>query len=347
VLFRLATLHEVRAEFDKTQVVLGDRWRLLEGDGAVAGLVESHELMACSSFHQGRFTDALEHARRGLEGYSPPEHLGLTAFLGENPGVSCHHWSAHALWFLGYPDQAMKAIAAALGLAEDLTHWFSLAHAQEQAAWMHQHRGEAREAQRRSEAAIALADTQGFPYRRATGAILRGWARAQLGEPDGAAEEIEQGLAICRSIGARLDYPYYLALYAETLGGMGRIQSGLEALDEALAIARGSRGYFYEAELMRLRGSLLMRSDEPTPEDDAEAAYSAALAIARSQNARSLELRAATSLASLKHRRGQDRAALAMLLPRLDGFREGQTTRDLRQAATLIAEIQHGDGGTE
>src|SRR5262249_39792802 len=154
------------------------------------------------------------HAEQGIALYDPEQHLSLTAALGGNPGVSCNNWSALTLWFQGYPDQALARAHAALALAEDAAHSFSLAYAQQQLACLHQYRGEAEQVRERAAAAVALAEQQGFRYHAAAGTVLEGWALAEMGQPEEGVERICRGLADCRSTGAVIDDPYYLALLA-------------------------------------------------------------------------------------------------------------------------------------
>jgi adenylate cyclase len=298
--------------------------------------MESHELLACSTFHQGRFAECARHAEQGIALYDPARHLALTAAVGENPGVSCSNWSALALWFLGYPDQALARAQAALALAEDAAHGFSLAHAQQQAACLHQYRGEVERVRERAAAAVALAEQQGFTVQLAAGTVLEGWARAASGEPDPGIEQIRRGLAACRATGAIIDYPYFLALLTDACMSSGRLSEGLEALEEAFSLVRASRSFFYEAELHRLRASLLLQQQAHDAPQEAEAGFRQALELARKQGAISLELRAAMSLGGLWHDQGRHHEALDILAGQYGGFTEGLETGDLRQARVLL-----------
>ncbi len=336
VLYGLATLHEFRGDFSKSQALLEERLCLPDQGEDTRCLIESHDLLACSTFNQGKFSACARHAEQGIALYVPERHLALTAALGGNPGVSCHNWSALALWFLGYPDQALARAEAGLALAEDAAHAFSRAHAQMQAARLHQYRGEAEQVRARAAAAVSLAEQQGFVYQKAAGTVLEGWALAALGQPEAGREQIQRGLAACRATGAVIDSPYFLALLADACCHAARMTEGRAALDEALSLARASRSYFYEAELHRLRAALLLRGEPYDREREAEAGFLRALELAGEQGAKSLALRAATSLSQLWHHQGRSREARDLLARQYEAFTEGLATGDLGQARALL-----------
>jgi predicted ATPase len=329
-------LHEFQGYFSQSQALLEERLRLPDQGEDTRCLIESHELLACSTFHQGVFSACARHAEQGIALYDPARHLALTAALGGNPGVSCRNWSGLALWFLGYPDQALARAQAALALSADAAHRFSRAHAQQQAARLHQFRGEAEQVRARAAAAVALAEQQGFVYQRAVGTALEGWALAVLGQPEPGCEQIQRGLAACRATGAVIDCPYFLALLADACRHAGRVTEGLAALEETLALARASRSFFYEAELHRLRAALLLRSEPHDREREAESGFRRALELAEEQGAQSLALRAATSLSRLWHHQGRRREARELLAGQYGAFTEGLATADLAQARALL-----------
>ena len=328
VLYGLATLHEYRAEYDRSRELMEQR--LGAGARTPAAQVEAHELLACSRFHQGGFDDALQHAERALTAYSD-EHAGLMAMYGENPAVSSRHWAAHALWFLGYPDRALARIEEALTLARRIAQAFSLAHAHEHAAHLHQYRLEPERALVHAEATVRLAAEQGYAYRAATGATLRGWALSAA-DPDGGLEEVTRGLEAYRATGAAMDLPYFLALLADAAARAGRHDAALAALDEAEAVL-GGRDYYYASELLRLRAEVLHALGDRR---GAARAGRDAITAARSFGARPLELRAAMSV--LEHapdERGRA-GALAEVRVAYSTFTEGFATPDLRRARALL-----------
>jgi predicted ATPase len=240
-----------------------------------------------------------------------------------------------SLWFLGQPDQALLKAEEAIRLAED--HIYSLANARAQRAYLHQFRREVSETAEWAQSAVTLAHEQGFPFREATGMVLLGWAVAvSFGHEEGIGM-LRQGLETCREIGAELDRPYFLALLAEACSALDRHEEGLYVLVEALATVKNSRTFFYEAELHRLTGSLLLKAGSFHLQQ-VEASFQTALEIARRQGAKSLELRAAVSLARLW--RQQDKAAEGRQLVSeiYSGFREGFDAPDLQRAQEILGQ---------
>lgn len=247
VLFRQATLYEVRGQYQKAQGLLEER---LDFSTCATSRVESEELLACSTFHQGLFEDCLRHCEEGLACYEPEAHWGLTAHFGENPAVACHSWAALALCFLGHHEQARERSQLALALARESALSFSLSNGLTQAAALHQHQGDPDKVLEYAQAAIDAGIRSGFAQMVAVATVLMGWARR---EP----EQIQNGLEQYARCGAEMDRPYFLGLLAEIQLLMGLHDLGLEAVEEALELVRQSRRYFYEPELHRLRGELL------------------------------------------------------------------------------------------
>jgi len=340
VLLALATLHEVRGEYAAAAEVVEECRRRTPAADASRQL-QSHELLACSLFHQGSFARALEHADAGAalffaEGPDAGGYDTFPATLGDNAGVSCLDWAALASWYLGRPDDALERAHRALGLAEEPTRAYSRATACAQLAVVHQCRREPDKVREWAQATIDSAGERGYAYRVAMGRILAGWAVAVLGDPGRGTAELLSGLQASRSTGAHMDDPYYLGLLADAYLHEREVEAGLSAVSEALEIGARQRSLFYEAELLRL-GALLLLTRDP---DDAAAdrQLESALAVARRQSSPSLELRAALSLARLRMRRGQAGQARRLVAPLRERFTEGLDTPDLREAAALLGD---------
>jgi predicted ATPase len=166
------------------------------------------------------------------------------------------------LWcLLGYPDQALQRISQALTLAQDLSHPYSLGFALNRAARLHQYRREGQWAFERAEAGVTLCTEQGFTYLAAMGTVSHGWALAWQGQGEEGIRQIGQGLAVFRATGAVLHQVYVLALLAEAYQRAGQIQAGLDAVAEALAGVERTEERWYEAELHRLKGELVLQHD--------------------------------------------------------------------------------------
>jgi predicted ATPase len=236
---------------------------------------------------------------------------------------------------LGYPTQAVRRSQEAQALARELAHPYSLASAQHLAAFLHQRRREAPAAQAQAEALLTLATAQGFQLYARYGTCWRGWALAMQGQGTTGMAQMLQGLEAVVAMGQELARPLCLVLLAEAMGHTGQVAEGLHLLAEALpAFATSGQGDPL-AEAYRLQGELLLRQATPDAAQ-AEACFQQALTIARHQQAKSWELRAAMSLARLWQQQGQRAEARALLAPIYGWFTEGFDTADLQEAQALL-----------
>jgi predicted ATPase len=250
-------------------------------------------------------------------------------------GVRHGFYGAMVLWLLGYADQAQQWHQEALARAQQVEHTPSLASAQLFAAVLCQHRRDVVATQAYAEAMLALAMAQGFAHRVAQGRMLRGWALAMQGEAATGVAHLQQGWAAVQRIGQKLYHPYHLALLAEAYGLAGRLDPGLACLDEALTLVEVTEERWWEAEVYRLKGELLLRLSRPDSAQ-AEACFQQALAVARRQQARSLELRVALSLGRLWQQQGQPDQARQLLSEVYGWFTEGFETPDLQEAGRWL-----------
>jgi predicted ATPase len=302
----------------------------------------------------GEFVPALAHQQQAIALYHPQQHRPLAFVYGVDFGI-VFSAMAFTLWYLGYAEQALKSSYKAITLAQELSHLHSLALALHYAAWIHQCRGEGQAIQKRAEELIALANEQGFPFLGAWGTMYRGWALTQQGQEEEGIARIRQGLAASRATGAGVGQPYWLALLAEAYGKARQVEEGLPLLAEALAVVDKTGERFYEAELHRLKGTLTLQKFQvssfrfqvlpsprpltPSPHAEAEACFQKALDIAQKQHAKSLELRAATSLARLWQQQGKQKEAHDLLSQIYNWFTEGFDTKDLQEAKALLNEL--------
>jgi predicted ATPase len=300
-------------------------------------LLEAHHAMWTSLFSGGELAAARMHQEQGLRLYDPQRHRTHAAlYSGHDPGVCCRYRAAPTLWLLGYPEQAVASSQAALALAQQLAHPFSLAIALYFAAVLHHLRRDASLIQVHAEAAITLATDLEFLHQFAQAAPLRGWALAASGQGEEGITQIR--LAVYGATTSTRDRPYHLALLAESCAQAGQTAEGLEAVDEALAMVAQSAARWWEAELYRLRGELLAQHAVAQP-GETEACFQQALDIARRQQAKALELRATMSLSRLWQEQGQRTAAYELLAPIYGWFTEGFDTADLQEAKALLEEL--------
>jgi predicted ATPase len=298
-------------------------------------LVVAHRALGTTLFFMGAVAAAHTHFTQWMALYDPQQHRASAFLYGDDAGVACRIYAARALWCLGYPDQGLARNDEGVTLAQQVIHPLSLAFALSFAAIFHQFRREVRAAQERADAAIHLAQEQGFPHWKAIGAILHGWTLAHQGQAQAGIAQLTQGLTAHRATGAENVRPYLLALLADAYGTMGQPEAGLTVLAEALTLTDTTGERWYEAELYRLKGTLLLQQSSDN-QADAETCFHHALDLARHQQAKSFELRVATSLARLWQQQGKRTAAHELLAPIYGWFTEGFDTADLQEAKALL-----------
>jgi predicted ATPase len=329
----------VRAEHQTAHALSEQLLTLAQQLQDSAMLVAAHRALGTTLYNLGTAADAHTHFTQGITLYDPQQHRPYAFLYGEDAGVVCHSFAARALWSLGYPDQMLVRSQEAVMLAQQIVHPFSLGFALVLAAVFHQLRREVRAVQECAEAAFSLAMEQGFPHWMAFGSLLRGWARAHQGQVRDGIEQITQGLRAFRATGAELWRPYFLALLAEAYGTLGEPEAGLTALTEALTLVDKTGERHHEAELYRLKGELLLQQNAAN-QIEAENCFQQAIAIAQNQQAKSFELRTATSLARLWHSQGKRQEAHDLLAPVYGWFTEGFDTADLKDAKALLDELE-------
>jgi predicted ATPase/class 3 adenylate cyclase len=308
------------------------------GEQLLALNPRAHDPLGIALFFVGELAAALTHLEQGFALYDPQKHRSHAFRATQDPAAACLTYAAVVLWLLGYPERALQRSHQAVTMTQELAHPLSLACALDYAATLHQFRREGHAAHACAEAAVALAAEQGFAVYFAHGMVLRGWARAEQGQAEEGRAQINSGLEAWRTTGAEVQRPYYLALLAEAYGKSKQAEEALEVLAEALALVAKTGECWWEAELYRLRGELLLQQSSDN-QVEAETCFHHALEIARMQQAKSFELRAATSLARLWQQQGKRQEAHDLLAPVYNWFTEGFDTADLQDAKALLDEL--------
>ena len=343
VLWGLSAFYIVRGEYQTANELGKQMLRLAQSVQDPALLLEAHHVLGQILYFLGEIVPAREYVEQGITIYDPQQHHSHAFLYGHDPGVACQGYAAYALWCLGYPDQALKRSHEALSLAQGLSHPYSVAYARLITARLHQLRQEGQTTQEQAEALISISIEQGFTLFVVVGPIMRGWALAQQGQGEEGIAQIRQGLTAFSAMGAELyTRGHFLALLAEAYGRTGQQEEALNVLAEALAVVDKTGERYYEAEIYRLKGELTLQANTQSPDSritEAETCFQQALKIARQQEAKSWELRTATSLARLWQGQGKQEEARDLLAPVYNWFTEGFDTKDLQDAKTLLEEL--------
>ncbi len=339
VLWGLFVVHLVRAEHDTGLAAARHLLGLAEGLSETPYLIESRLALGVESLYVGELQESRENLEEVVRLYDPEQHATLALrYGGLDPGVIVLAYLAWTLWLLGDVEQAIARADQAQTLIRRLDNTFTLARSLYWDAMLRQFVGDWRAVRARAEEAVATATEYGFVLVQAVGNIMLGWTQIHRGENVEGATRVRQGVDAYRATDAKLNLPHFLIPLAEAARGQGRAGEGLEALSEAMALVERTGERYFEAELHRLKGELWL---EQSPDDHgpAEDAFQTALTIARAQKAKSLELRAAMSLARLRQSQGKTAEARDLLAPVYNWFTEGFDTADLKEAKSLLDEL--------
>jgi predicted ATPase len=319
---------------------------------ALAERRQDPELLAYAHFDMGmnllfsaELIAARAHLEQGIALYDPEWGRPASSRHSFNCASNCHSFLTRVCWHLGYPEQAARHSGQAIAIAEDISHPFSQATPLSWTAALHQLCGETRRTQELAETLLALATEQVFPVVAAHAMVWRGWALVEQGQSEEGIAQLRDGLVACRATGAEIESSHWLGLLAEACRDTGRIEEGLRVIAEALDHVAQTGIVYYEPELRRLEGELRLRLD-PADAQNAEASFQRAVEIARRQQAKSWELRAATSLAQLWRDQGRRSEARDLLAPVFGWFTEGFDTPVLQEAKALLEDLADPGSGS-
>ena len=284
----------------------------------------------------GGFADCRPHLEQLLALYDPVAHGTLVQQTGSHP-LMTQAFLGLALFCLGFPDQAITRSLACIADARKLAHPTSLAVSLAIGALLLALSGDTATLKKRADQLVAVATEQGLPFYHAWGAIFRGRAKVNDGDVMEGIALLRDGVAAYRATGAVMWLPHFIALLAGAHAAAGQVKEAVTLLDEALRAGERTGERWFAAELNRQQGQLLLRQGHA---EDAEALYLKALGIAREQEAKLWELRAATSLAGLREAQGRHAEAHDILAPAYRGFTEGFDMTDLKEAKALLDRIQ-------
>jgi predicted ATPase len=355
VLFGLCVICVVRSEHERALEIAEQMLPLGESSRDPVELLQAHWTLGLILHYLGELSRALDHLERTIGFYDQKHYRSQLFLYGADAGVLTRAYTARVLWILGYPDRAREMVHAASALAEKVRHPMSLAVTMSAAVTLDACCGDERMAQKSAEGLISFSAEQGLPFYSSVGTIWSGWALAMQGQDREGLAQLRDGMARYRAIGSELARTSYLALLGEALGEAGQPGEGLNVLAEALTAANLTGERFYEAELHRLKGELLLmqatgeearlsvealrtRSAERPAISAAETCFLRAIDIARQQDAKSWELRAVMSLHRLRRKQGKQKESQQLLREIFEWFTEGFDTADLREARALLAD---------
>ena len=311
---------------------------LAEKQGATVPRMVGHRLMGTSLLCTGDIAQGRAHFDRAGALYDPAEHRPLATRFGQDLRVAILSYRSWALWMLGYPEAALadsdQAISDAREIGQAATLMYALFHVSLPYIWC----GNYAAVDALVDELVALADEKGTLFWKALGMMQQGCVLALTGKASDAVHMITSGITARRSTGSTSLTPRYLSILAGAYAELGQFHDAWRCIGEAMTAVETTKERWWEAEINRLAGEIALLSREPDAVK-AEEYFARALAIARKQQAKSLELRAAMSIARLWRDQGKRDEARDLLAPVYGWFTEGFDTLDLRQAKTLLDEL--------
>ena len=311
---------------------------LAEKQEATGPLLQAHRLMGISLLHTGNIAEGRAHLDRAVALYDPMEHRPLATRFGQDFAVSILCNRSYALWCLGHPGAALVDAGKALSDAREIGQADTLMYALGLASLTHILRGNAAAANAQLDELVALANEKGAAFWKAAGMARQGCVLALTGKASEAVHLITSGITAWRSTGATFFSPLHLSFLAKAYAELGQFDDASRCIGEAMAAAQTTKETLWDAEIHRMAGEIALLSPERNIAK-AQAYFQRSLEIARAQQARSWELRAATSLARLWRDQGRRAEARDLLAPVYGWFTEGFDTLDLKEAKALLDEL--------
>jgi predicted ATPase/class 3 adenylate cyclase len=323
---------------EKPREVAAQLLRLAEEDGSTVSRVIAHYAVGFTAHVMGQFSDARGHLQEGIRLYSSDDRDTAAVYrFGQDPGVACRCYLALAEWALGYPDKALRYAQDGLALARRLDDPFSVAFSLVVTSFLDQSRGDQEATSEKAYKVVSLAEEKGYSYWLGFGKVMQGWGKAVDNPTDAVIQGFRDRIEQHRALGTDLFAPYFLTLLGDVALKANQADECITALNEAETILDRTGEQWWESETHRLQGVLSLAQDGDSTE--AESNFEKALALARQRDAKSFELRAATSLARLWQQLGKVEEARKMLSETYSWFVEGFDTADLREAKKLLESL--------
>jgi class 3 adenylate cyclase/predicted ATPase len=308
-----------------------------EKEGTAAPLIVGHRTMASTLAFMGDLVEAKAHYNEALALYRPTEHRRLMTRFGQDLRVTCLAFRSMASWLLGYPEAALNDAECALMEARQIEHAATLMFTLNFPILVNTYCGNYDAANERLKELVMLAEEKGAPFRKAEGVLRRGYILTLTGAAK-AVEIVTAGIDLWRSAGSTIFTPEHEFMLATAHADSGQFDDAWRCIDAAMTAMQVTKERWCEAEAHRVAGEIALKS----PQRDvakAQAYFEHSLTVARAQQAKSWELRAAMSLARLLSDQGKRQTARDLLAPVYDWFTEGFDTSDLRKAKALLGEL--------
>jgi predicted ATPase len=325
VAFNGDVMRELAVQF----LALADKQR------ATGPLMMAHRLMGLSLLHTGDVVDGRAHLDRAMTLYDPAEHRPLATRFGQDVGAATLCWKSLAFWLLGYPQAALADTEHALVVAREIGHSATMMYVLNFSAWTHIHCGNYATTNALVDEFSALKDQTGSVFWGAWGMMQRGCLLALTGKASDAVQTITCGVTAMQSTGTTMWIPFWLSYLARANAEIGQPDDARRCIGEAMAAVETAKERWCEAEVNRIAGEIALLSPEPDVAK-AETYFERALAVARKQQAKSWELRAAMSMARLWRDQGKRDEARDLLAHVYGWFTEGFDTLDLKEAKALL-----------
>ena len=323
---------------DVTRDLAAQFLALAEKQRATIPLMVGHRILGVSSLCAGDIIDGRAHYDQALALYDAAKHRSLAPRFGQDIRVSILSFRSIALWLLGYPEAALTDVDQVVKDAREVGHAPSLMYALAVTSITHLLLGNYAAAYAQTDEAVAVAEEKGAPYWGGWGKTVQGCVLARTGKASDAVRQITSGLTAYRSTGATVALPAWLPELAKAYADLRQFDDAWRCIDEVFAAVNRTKERWWEAEADRIAGEIALKSPEPDTAK-AEGYFERALAIARRQQAKSWELRAAMSMARLWRDRGKPQQARELLAPVYGWFTEGFDTLDLKEAKALLEEL--------
>jgi class 3 adenylate cyclase/predicted ATPase len=341
-LWGLFQLYNSRAEFETASEIAAQLLALATKACEPSLALLSHAVSGVAHFWRGEPAAALRDAEETLAVYEPAAHGALSHLYGQNPGVAARVYGGCALAQLGFPDQGLAWIQAALAQAHECENPFDRAFALTFSAIFHIILGQRELTRCRAEEGLAVSAARGFPLWLGVARMLRAWALVEDPGDREPAREIRRGIMQQGATGNQAGGPIGMGLLADAYLKAGDVPRAREAVDAGLALAAHSSSHVWDAELHRLRGEIHLREDPPS-KAAAERCFEEACDAARNRGMKTSELRSMVSLARLRAERGKRREARAALALLYGWFTEGFSTPALLEAKALLEGLSFGE----